>query len=80
MNAIFGVPTILRIKRREISSVQSTYVIPTVFIVWKTEQHKLLADSKGKYVDITSDIRVDSPGHSGLLGAGSMLDVTNKHS
>ena len=67
---------ILHIKRREISSVQSAYVIPAVFNVWKTEQHKLLADSKGKYIDIASDMRVDSPGHSGLLGAGSTLDVT----
>lgn len=67
---------ILHIKRREISSVQSAYVIPPVFNVCKTEQHKLLANSKGKYIDIASDMRVDSPGHSGLLGAGSRLDVT----
>ena len=67
---------ILHIKRGEISSVQSAYVIPAVFNVWKTEQHKLLADSKGKYIDIASDMRVDSPGHSGLLGAGTTLDVT----
>ena len=67
---------ILHTKRREISNVQSAYVIPAVFNVWKTEQHKLLADSKGKYTDIASDMRVDSPGHSGLLGAGSALDVT----
>lgn len=64
---------ILHIKRREISSA---YVIPPVFNVCKTEQHKLLANSKGKYIDIASDMRVDSPGHSGLLGAGSRLDVT----
>ena len=67
---------ILHIKRREISSFQSAYVIPPVFNVCKTEQHKLPANSKGKYIDIASDMRVDSPWHSGLLGAGSRLDVT----
>ena len=39
------------------------------------EQHKLLNDLKGKPVEIASDMRVDSPVHCGLLGAGSALDV-----
>jgi hypothetical protein len=39
------------------------------------EHHKLLDDLKGKAIEIASDMRVDSPGHCGLLGAGSTLDV-----
>ena len=39
------------------------------------EQHKLLEELKGKPIEIASDMRVDSPGHCGLLGAGSTLDV-----
>ncbi|CAB3977882.1 Hypothetical predicted protein [Paramuricea clavata] len=31
--------------------------------------------STGKSIEIASDMRVDSPGHCGLLGAGSTLDV-----
>ena len=66
---------ILSIKRRELSNIQSAYVIPAVVSVWKMEQHKLLDGLNGKPVEIASDMRVDSPGHCGLLGAGSTLDV-----
>ena len=66
---------ILSIKRRELSNIQSAYVIPAVVSVWKMEQHKLLDGLKGKQVEIASDMRVDSLGHCGLLGAGSTLDV-----
>ena len=66
---------ILCFKRRELSNIQSAYVIPAVISVWKMEQHKLLDDLKGKAIEIASDMRVDSPGHCGLLGAGSTLDV-----
>ena len=67
--------SILSIKRRELSNIQSAYVIAAVVSVWKMEQHKLLDGLKGKLVEIASDMRVDSPGHCGLLGAGSTLDV-----
>ena len=60
---------ILSIKRRELSNIQSEYVIPAVVSVWKMEQHKLLDDLKRKPVEIASDMRVDSPVHCGLLGA-----------
>ena len=60
---------------RELSNIQSAYVIPAVVSVWKREQHKLLDGLKGKPVEIASNMRVDSPGHCGLLGAGSTLDV-----
>ena len=36
---------------------------------------KVLKDLHGKKVVVASDMRVDSPGHSGLLGSGSTLDV-----
>ncbi|CAB4012958.1 Hypothetical predicted protein [Paramuricea clavata] len=62
---------ILCFKRRELSNIKSAYVIPAVISVWEMEQHKLLDDLKGKAIEIASDMRVDSPGHCGLLGAGS---------
>ena len=66
---------ILCFKRRELSNIQSGYVIPAVFNVWKLKQQKLLTRIKDKSIIIASDMRVDSPGHSGLLGSGSTLDV-----
>ena len=65
----------MSIKWQELSNIQSAYVIPAVVSVWKTEQHKLLDGLKGKPVEIASDMRVDSPGYCGLLGAGRTLDV-----
>jgi hypothetical protein len=58
-----------------LSNIQRGYVIPAVFNVWKLKQEKLLTGIKDKSIIIASDMRVDSPGHSGLLGAGSTLDV-----
>ena len=66
---------IICFKRQELSNLQSGYVIPAVYNVWKVEQQTLLIGIKGKPITITSDMWVDSPGHSGLLGAGSTLDV-----
>ena len=66
---------IIRFKRRELSNLQGGYVIPAVYNVWKVEQQTLLVGIKGKPITIASDMQVDSPGHSGLLGAGSTLDV-----
>ena len=66
---------ILCFKRRELSIIQRGYVIPAVFNAWKLKQEKLLTGIKDKSIIIASDMRVDSPGHSGLLGAGSTLDV-----
>mgnify|MGYP002803872019 FL=1 len=60
------------IKRREFCNLQSAYVIPAVYNVWKKNQEE---DFHGKKVVVASDMRVDSPGHSGLLGSGSTLDV-----
>ena len=66
---------ILCFKRREFSNLQGAYVIPAVFNVWKKEQLSLLDGIKDKPICIASDMRVDSPGHSGLIGSGSTLDV-----
>ncbi|CAB3994890.1 Hypothetical predicted protein [Paramuricea clavata] len=66
---------ILCIKRREMSNLQSTYAIPAIFNMWRLEQQSLINGIKDKPVIIASDMRVDSPGHSGLLGSGSTLDV-----
>ena len=66
---------IICFKRRELSNLQAGYVIPAMHNVWKVEQQTLLVGIKGKPITIASDMRVDSPGHSGLLGAGSTLDV-----
>ena len=63
------------IQRREFSNLQQAYVVPAVLNVWKREQLKLLEDIKDKSIIIASDMRVDSPGHSGLLGSGSTLDI-----
>ena len=51
------------------SNVLKSYVIPAVFHVWKREQRSRLDAVEGKV------LRVDSPGHSGLLGSGSIMDL-----
>ena len=62
-------------KRREFSNLLTAYVIPAVFSVWKGEQQSLLNGIQNKSICVASDMRVDSPGHTGLFGAGSSLDV-----
>ena len=62
-------------KRREFSNLLTAYVIPAVFSVWKGEQQSLLNGIQNKSICVASDMRVDSPGHAGLFGAGSSLDV-----
>ena len=63
------------IKRREFTDLQSAYVIPAVVNVWNREKTSLVHEIKGTSRCIASDMRVDSPGHSGLFGSGSSLDV-----
>ena len=62
-------------KRREFSNLLTAYVIPAVFSVWKGEQQSLLNGIQNKSICVASDMWVDSPGHTGLFGAGSSLDV-----
>lgn len=64
------------IKRRELSNLLTAYAIPAVVTVWKKEQENHLDNVRGQSIVIASDMRVDSPGHSGLLGSGSSLDLT----
>ena len=66
---------ILCTKRIEMSNLQSTYSIPAIFNMWKSEQQSLINGIKDKTVVIASDMRVDCRGHSGLLGSGSTLAV-----
>ena len=63
------------IKRREFTDLQSAYVIPAVVNVWNREKTSLVQEIKGTSRCIASDMRVDSPGHTGLFGSGSSLDV-----
>ena len=62
-------------KRREFTKLQTAYVVPSVFSVWKKRQHELLQDMTDKTCSIASVMRVDSPGHTGLFGSGSSMDV-----
>lgn len=63
------------ITRRECSTLQSVYAIPAVFNVWDREKNLLLRQIKGTSRCVASDMRVDSPGHTGLFGSGSSMDV-----
>jgi hypothetical protein len=53
------------VKRRELSNILKNYGIPAVYEVWQKEQSARLKEIEGKPVVIASDMRVDSPGHSG---------------
>ena len=77
---MFDALKIINIKKRGLSNILKSYVIPAVFHVWDREQKSNLANIKddGKKVSIASDMRVDSPGHCGLLGSGSTLDLERK--
>lgn len=72
---LFNALNIPNIKQRELSNLLKFYVVPAVYQVWKREQNKRIDEISGKNIKIASDMRVDSPGHSGLLGSGSTLDV-----
>jgi hypothetical protein len=63
------------IKRREFTDLQSAYVIPAVVNVWNREKASLVQEINGTFRCIASDMRVDSPGHTGPFGSGSSLDV-----
>ena len=63
------------IKQRELSNLLKFYVVPAVYQVWHREQLSRLNEIRGKAITIASDMRVDSPGHSGLFGSGSTLEL-----
>jgi hypothetical protein len=72
---LFSALNIPSIKYRQLSSLTKFYVIPGVYAVWRREQSSQLEEIKGKSITVASDMRVDSPGHSGLFGAGSTLEM-----
>jgi hypothetical protein len=72
---LFNSLKIPNVKRRELSNILKNYGIPAVYEVWQKEQSARLKEIEGKPVVIASDMRVDSPGHSGLFGSGSTLDM-----
>ena len=72
---LFAALNVPNVKQREFSSILKYYVIPTVYNVWQDEQLSRLNDITGKSIVVASDMRVDSPGHSGLFGSGSTLDM-----
>ena len=72
---LFAALNVPNVKQREFSSILKYYVIPTVYNVWQDEQLSRLNGITGKSIVVASDMRVDSPGHSGLFGSGSTLDM-----
>lgn len=77
MLRLFDSLKIINLHQRELSNLLKVYAIPAVFQIWQKEQKTRIEAIKGKSVTIASDMRVDSPGHSGLIGSGSTMDVEN---
>ena len=73
---LFQALKIPNLKQRELSNILKYYTIPAVYNVWNAEQSARLQEAKEEPIVIASDMRVDSPGHSGLFGSGSTLDMT----
>ena len=72
---LFAALKIPNVKQQELSNIFKYYAIPTVYNVWQKEQLSRLNEIDGKSVVVASDMRVDSPGHSGLFGSGSTMDM-----
>lgn len=62
---LFKALNIPNVKRRELSYIQKNYAIPAVYEVWQAEQSARLREIEEKSIVIASDMRVDSPGHTG---------------
>jgi solute carrier family 8 (sodium/calcium exchanger) len=72
---LFDCLKIPNVKQRELSNIFKNYVIPGIYSVWRTEQNARMKEIEGEQIVVASDMRVDSPGHSGLFGSGSTLDM-----
>jgi hypothetical protein len=72
---LFNALNIPNVKRRQLSKILKNYVIPAVYKVWQVEQSARLREIEDEPIIIASDMRVDSPGHSGLFGSGSTLEM-----
>ena len=73
---LFQALKIPNLKQRELSNILKYYTIPAVYNVWNAEQSARSQEAKEEPIVITSDMRVDSPGHSGLFRSGSTLDMS----
>ncbi|CAB4002145.1 Hypothetical predicted protein, partial [Paramuricea clavata] len=72
---LFNALNIPNLQQRELSNILKNYVIPAVYEVWQEEQSARLREIQGHEIVIASDMRVDSPGHSGVFGSGSTLNM-----
>ena len=72
---LFSSLKIPNVKQRQLSNILKNFAIPAVYNVWRKEQLARLIEIKGKPIVVASDMRVDSPGHTGLFGSGSTLDM-----
>ena len=72
---LFSSLKVANVKRRQLSNILKNYVIPAVYNVWRKEQSARLKEIEGKPIVVASDMRVDSPGHTGLFGSRSTLDM-----
>ena len=72
---LFNVLGIPNVKQRELSDILKNYTIPAVYKVWQEVQSANLQEIEDEPIVIVSDMRVDSPGHTGLFGSGSTLDM-----
>ena len=68
---------VLSIVYRTYNLIQSHYLLPAIFHVWKSEQEMLLTNlqSSSKKLTLGGDGRCDSPGHSAKYGSYSVLDL-----
>ena len=72
---LFNSLIIPNVQRRELTNLLKFCGIPAIYNVWQKEQSARIKEVEGKKIVIASDMRVDSPGHSGLFGSGSTLDM-----
>ena len=72
---LFNALGIPNVKQRELSDILKNYAIPAVYKVWQEVQSASLQEIEDEPIVIASDMRVDSPGHTGLFGSGSTLDM-----
>ena len=72
---LFNALGIPNVKQRQLSDILKNYTIPAVYKVWQEAQSANLQEIENEPIVIASDMRVDSPGHTGLFGSGSTLDM-----
>ena len=63
------------LKQQELSNILKIMWFLQFYEVWKEEQSARLRDIGDESIVMASDMRVDSPGHSGLFGSDRTLDM-----